>query len=192
MRCWNPRGSKIRRLTSSDEGSLFYLTGESAKDFAFEELFPRSGASGDEAIAYVGNDILYGRQGRLESVFATQNFGDVDATDVSIGVSDSIEDFTDWTIIYNSRNQKVYCVPSGQSQIWVLYKPLLVTNLSPWSKWTTLHSMAMNPTAIMNMLDPQDGLEYVALAAIILVVLVIVGRLIAQKLQEGGEAATGW
>jgi len=38
----------------------------------------------------------------------------------------------------------------------------------------------------------QDGLEYVALAAIILVVLVIVGRLIAQKLQEGGEAATGW
>ena len=38
----------------------------------------------------------------------------------------------------------------------------------------------------------QDGLEYVALAAIILVVLVIVGRMIAQKLQEGGEAATGW
>ena len=38
----------------------------------------------------------------------------------------------------------------------------------------------------------QDGLEYVALAAIILVVLVIVGRLIAQKLQEGGDAATGW
>ena len=38
----------------------------------------------------------------------------------------------------------------------------------------------------------QDGLEYVALAAIILVVLVIVARLIAQKLQEGGEAATGW
>jgi len=38
----------------------------------------------------------------------------------------------------------------------------------------------------------QDGLEYVALAAIILVVLVIVGRLIAQKLQEGGAAATGW
>jgi len=38
----------------------------------------------------------------------------------------------------------------------------------------------------------QDGLEYVALAAIILVVLVIVGRLIAQKLQEGGVAATSW
>lgn len=38
----------------------------------------------------------------------------------------------------------------------------------------------------------QDGMEYVALAAIILVVLVVVGRLIANKLQEGGEAATSW
>ena len=38
----------------------------------------------------------------------------------------------------------------------------------------------------------QDGLEYVALAAIILVVLVIVGRMIAQKLLKGGEAATAW
>ena len=38
----------------------------------------------------------------------------------------------------------------------------------------------------------QDGLEYVALAAIILIVLVVVARMIAQKLQEGGAAATGW
>jgi hypothetical protein len=38
----------------------------------------------------------------------------------------------------------------------------------------------------------QDGLEYVGLAAIILVVLVVVARMIAQKLQEGGEAATNW
>ena len=38
----------------------------------------------------------------------------------------------------------------------------------------------------------QDGLEYVALAAIILVVLIVVARMIAQKLQEGGAAATGW
>jgi hypothetical protein len=38
----------------------------------------------------------------------------------------------------------------------------------------------------------QDGLEYVALAAIILVVLVVVGNMIAKKLQEGGSAATRW
>ena len=148
-------------IISSDQGSLFYLTGGSSKDFAFDELFPRSGASGNEALTYVGNDILYGRQGRLESIIATQNFGDVEANDVSIGISDAIEDFTDWTIVYNSRNQRVYCVPANQSQMWVLHKPVIDTGLSPWSKWTTQHAMAMNPTAIMNMLDPQDGLEYV-------------------------------
>ncbi len=38
----------------------------------------------------------------------------------------------------------------------------------------------------------QDGLEYVALAAIILVVLVVVGGMIARKLQEKGKEATGW
>ncbi len=38
----------------------------------------------------------------------------------------------------------------------------------------------------------QDGLEYVALAAIILVVLVVVGNMIAKKLQAGGSAATRW
>ncbi len=38
----------------------------------------------------------------------------------------------------------------------------------------------------------QDGLEYVALAAIILVILVVVGRMIALKLQEKGAEATDW
>jgi hypothetical protein len=38
----------------------------------------------------------------------------------------------------------------------------------------------------------QDGLEYVALAAIILVVLVVVGKMIADKLNEKGAEATGW
>lgn len=38
----------------------------------------------------------------------------------------------------------------------------------------------------------QDGLEYVALAAIILVVLVAVGHMIARKVFMGGIAATSW
>ncbi len=38
----------------------------------------------------------------------------------------------------------------------------------------------------------QDGLEYVALAAIILVILVVVGKMIADKLSEKGAEATGW
>jgi hypothetical protein len=38
----------------------------------------------------------------------------------------------------------------------------------------------------------QDGLEYVALAAIILIVLVVVGKMVADKLMEKGQEATGW
>lgn len=38
----------------------------------------------------------------------------------------------------------------------------------------------------------QDGLEYVALAAIVIIVLVAVANMIATKIREGGEAATGW
>ena len=34
-------------------------------------------------------------------------------------------------------------------------------NLSPWMRWTTAHSLAFQPTFVMSMLDPVDGLEYV-------------------------------
>lgn len=145
--------------TSSKKGSMFKLTGGSAKDFAFEELYPRSGASGDEAVAYVGNDIAFGRQGRIESLISTDKFGDVDTDDISNDIFDLIEDFDDWTIVYNSRNQRIYCVPAGQKQIWTYHKS--VQGISQWSKWVTAHSNEFASTAMMNMLDPADGLEYV-------------------------------
>jgi hypothetical protein len=34
-------------------------------------------------------------------------------------------------------------------------------NLSPWMRWRTRHALAFQPTFVMSMLDPQDGLEYV-------------------------------
>jgi hypothetical protein len=45
--------------------------------------------------------------------------------------------------------------------VWVLHKSLVGTDVSPWSKWTTAHQIAFQPSAVMSMLDPQDGLEYV-------------------------------
>lgn len=150
-----------KMVTSSFKGSAYKLTGASAKDFAFEELYPRSGATGDESVVYVGNDIIIGRQGRLEALSGVEQFGDVENDDLTVGVSNLIEDFDDWTIVYNSRKQRIYCHPTGESQIWVLHKPLMGTVLSPWSKWVTAHESAFNPTAMMNMLDPSDGLEYV-------------------------------
>lgn len=147
--------------TSSRSGSMFKLTGSSAKDFAFEPLHPRSGASGDESVATTGNDITYGRNGRIESLLSTDRFGDVETDDISQDIYDQIETFNNWTVVYNARNQRVYCVPVGESEIWVMHKSLMGGELSPWSQWVTNHSMSFQPTCIMNMLDPADGLEYV-------------------------------
>ena len=148
-------------VTSSFKGSSYKLTGSSSKDFAFEELYPRSGATGDESVVYVGNDILLGKQGRIEALSGVEQFGDVENDDLTVGVSNLVDGFDDWTLVYNSRKQRVYCHPVGDSQIWVYYKPLAATTVSPWSKWVTAHESSFNPTAMMNMLDPSDSLEYV-------------------------------
>lgn len=148
-------------VISSENGSMFHLTGESAQDFAFDELYPRSFASGDESLAFIGNDVAYGRQGRIESIRDTERFGDVEADDLSVQILDQVESFSDWTTVYNSRLSRVYFFPDEQSECWVYQKALRGTELSPWSKWTTQHPLAFRPTTVMNMLDPVDGLEYV-------------------------------
>jgi hypothetical protein len=164
-------------VTSSHHGSLFNLTGADATDFAFAELYPRSGADGSESLAYAGNDILYGRQGRIESVLSTNKFGNVESDDLSNDIGDVIKDFKGWTLVYNARNQLVYCLPESQTEMWVFHKSIYERfkhieqgtdsttqkglGISPWVKWTSQASHSMQFTAMMNMLDPVDKLEYV-------------------------------
>lgn len=154
-------------ITSGSGGSLFNLSGQSAKDFAFEEFFARSGAKGDEAVVATGNDVVYGRGGRIESAIGTDRFGDVNTNDLTLPVADQVREFDDWTLVYNSRNNRVYCFPTDQSEVWVLHRELMeagirpVPGKSPWSKWTTQNALAFQPTAVMSCLDPSDGLEYV-------------------------------
>jgi hypothetical protein len=164
-------------VTSTIKGSLFKITGNSAKTdetgfdgYAIDELYPRSGASGEESLAFVGNDIFYGRPGRLESVARTDKFGNVETDDLSVQISDQVESFDSWKTVYNSRLQRVYFFPENEAQVWVLHKPLLPhqlserrpeISLSPWSKWTTQHSSSFQPTAVMPMLDPVTNEEFV-------------------------------
>lgn len=148
-------------VTSSRDGSLFKISGQSAQDFAIEPFFPRSGVSGSEAMTNIGNDALYARQGRIESLMSTDKFGDVETDDVSLKVSDQIEAYSDWTLVYNQRVQRAYCFSSGVGECWTLHKPMVGGELSPWMKWTTEHGLDFQPTAVMNCLDPSDGLEYV-------------------------------
>lgn len=147
--------------SSSFKGAMNKITGSDSTDFAVNPMYPMSGASGDESMVYTGSDIMYGKNGRIESLLATDKFGNVEQDDLSLKIADLVKGFSGWNIVYNSRLQRVYCLPSGnQSQIWVYHTPLAGLDVSPWSKWTTIHSTAYNPTCIWNALDPVDGLEY--------------------------------
>lgn len=149
-------------VTSSDaNGSMFKLTGNDAKDFAMTELFPRSGASGDESVIYAGNDIYYGRKSVIESLAATDQFGDVEADDLSVDISDKIEGYKNWTAVYNAEKKRAYFFADTKTDCWVLHQSLLDGGVSPWSIWATDHSINFTPTFVMNLLDPSDELEYV-------------------------------
>lgn len=148
-------------ILSTEHGQLFNLTGTSAKDYAFTEFYPGSAAAGQESVAYVGNDIIYGRQGRIESVRDTDRFGDSEADDLTRQVADQIANYAGWRIVYNSRLNRVYLFPEEGSEVWVISNAMRGGQVSPWMRWTTLHPLAFEPTFVMSMLDPGDGLEYV-------------------------------
>lgn len=151
-----------RLIFLSRDGNIYSLIGSDSNDYEIDELYAGAPGSGDEALVYVGNDVLYGRQGVIESLVATDKFGDIENTDPSVPIADKIENFKDWAIVYNSRFQRVYCYPDTQSQLWVLNKPIFEEKqFSPWMRWTTQHASSFNPTAMWSALDPNDGLEYV-------------------------------
>jgi hypothetical protein len=155
-------------VTSSLQGAIFKFTGSDAQDFSMNPLHPRSGADGNESVAFVSNDVIYGRIGRIEALSGVERFGDVETNDLSLDISDQIEAYSGWTITYNSRLQRIYCFSNGKNVLWVLNKNLINqirgeegTPVSPWSRYLTQHPLDFKPTAVMNVLDPQDGLEYV-------------------------------
>jgi hypothetical protein len=148
-------------IFSTEKGRIFSLTGSSAKDFAFTEFYAGSSATGDESLAYIGNDIIYGRPGRIESVRDTDRSGDSESDDLSAIIATSIQDYDGWKVVYNSRLNRVYIFPDEGSEVWVYETAMREGGLSPWMRWTTSHPLAFQPTFVMSMLDPADGLEYV-------------------------------
>ena len=148
-------------VVSSDEGSMFKIVDRISSQLSIDELYPRSGAEGDESVVFIGNDVAFGRRGAIETLTGIEQFGDVQVDDLSLKIFDEVQSVVSWTNVYNSRTFTGYFFPGGGSEAWVLHKPTLATDLSPWVKWTTQHPLAFQPTAVMNALDPQDGLEYV-------------------------------
>jgi hypothetical protein len=148
-------------ILSTQYGKLFQLNGSSAQDFEFDEFFPGSYAAGDESVAYIGNNIIYGRQGRIESAIDTNRFGDSAADDITKGIGDRVKTYTGWTAVYNSRLNRVYLFPESTQEVWVFDNALTDGKVSPWMRWTSAHALGFLPTFVMSMLDPTDGLEYV-------------------------------
>ena len=146
---------------SQEFGAFEKLTGSTAKDFALEKLHRGSGARGTESVVSTGNDIIFGAEGRVESLQSVDRFGDVEIDDLSFKIADDIESLDDWTLAYNERLKRTYCFPAAKDEVHVMFNEFVGSDLSPWSKYTTRHAFSFNATAIMVCQDPVDKLRYV-------------------------------
>lgn len=158
-------------LMSTEKGRMFILTGDTAQNFDVKEFHVGSAVSGDEALKNIGNDVLMGLPGRIETLTGTLNFGDVEANDLSLPISDVLKNVPAWTIEYDRRLQRAYCFPQDVAAVYVFYKSVIndpsadgglrlhSSDLSPWSKWTTTHSLGFQPTTVMQMINPVNGRE---------------------------------
>lgn len=158
---------------SSQGGQIHILDGSSAKDYAMRDLYGDSGADGEEPIVFIGNDVAYGRQGKIESLISTDRLGDVATDDLSRQIRDDVRDGQNWLAAYSARQSRVYFFQRDRSKIFVYHKDFVderlrqiqqdrpVAPLSPWSVWTTQHPSAFQTDVCMPLLDPTTGLEEV-------------------------------
>jgi hypothetical protein len=137
-------------VISTERGRIFKLSGSSPDDYKWVDFYANSNAVGSESMTSSGNDIFYMRQGSaIESLSATQNYGDVAADDVSRWIPDTVANLTGGIAVYDQKNQKVLWFVTGK--VLALYKDLLYggcvideagqkAKLSPWSVYKTSHS----------------------------------------------------
>lgn len=151
-------------IVSTKEGRLFKLTGSDSRDYAWVDFYAYSASIGDESMISAGNDIFYMRKGAaIESLIATQNYGDVAADDVSRWIPETVKNLTGAIAAYDQQNQKVLWFIT--EKILVLYKDLFYggavvdelgtkLKLSPWSVYTTTHDSAFTTSCAKYMKIP--------------------------------------
>jgi hypothetical protein len=151
-------------IISTTEGSLFKLSGSSASTYRFDNFYPGSNAVGVEAMVSMGNDVIYMRRGgNIESLVATQSYGDVAADDLSRWISTTVSGLTEAIAVYDQSNQKVLFFVS--SKVLVLFKDILYggsivgekgerAKASPWSIYSTLDTAGFNTSAAQYMRMP--------------------------------------
>jgi len=169
-----------RVVLSTKESRIYSLLGSSAQvstttdAFRFAKFYAGSGAVGDEAMVFVGNDIYIGNVGRIESLAATDTLGQVNVNDLTRQILDDVKDIDDWTLVFNEARQKVLCFSPDKSRVFVFHKSFLdavtrgvaaqqqgLSEISPWSVWQTDHGLSFQPQAVWSMKRPTDKLHHV-------------------------------
>lgn len=140
-------------IISTEEGRLFKLSGSNSTNFNWAEFYAGSAAIGDESIANVGNDVMYMRAGgNIESLVATDTFGDVSTDDISRFIPSSVESLEGAIVVYDQVNQKVFFFCT--SKVLALFKDMLSSGKSPWSVYKTQHANGFNTSAAKYMRRP--------------------------------------
>lgn len=134
-----------RLVLSTVNGKIFGLLGDDATDYEFKDFYPGSSGLGDEPIVNVGNDLIYFRRGKaVESLLATDTYGDVSTDDLSWWIPTSAKTMSNPIVVYDQSQQNVYFFDADLEGVLVYdkefaYSPkFLEQRLSPWSKYTTL------------------------------------------------------
>ena len=134
-------------IMSTEGGRLWKLTGTDSTDFVWVPFYTGSYATGEESMSTIGNDMVYMKKdGVIESLIATQNFGDVSANDLSKWIRDTTSGASSSITVYDQSRQKVYFF-AGSNRLLVLFKDLLGTELSPWMVYKTDHSSSFSTNA---------------------------------------------
>lgn len=152
-------------IVSTENGRLWKLTGVDSTDFAWTPFYSGSSAAGTgvnvEAMINIGNDIAYMKSdGIIESLAASDTYGDVNADDLSRWIPDTVEGLSSCITAYDQARQKVYFF-AGSNKVLVLFKDLLATDLSPWSLYKTNHTSSFSTRAAIYMRQPGGSNYYV-------------------------------
>lgn len=146
-------GSPGTLVISTTGGRLFQLTGTNAKDFEWTDFYDGSSAVSDEAIANIGNDVTFMRQGgHISSLTVTQFAGNAKTAELSRFIPSTIANLSSCQIGYDKVRQKVYYFVTNK--VLTLFKDLIETGKSPWSVYETNHSSNFTTNCVKYMQWP--------------------------------------
>ncbi|MGI9317948.1 MAG: hypothetical protein ACR2QW_11490 [bacterium] len=141
---------KRSTIVSTEGGQLFELVGDDSTNYRFEPFYGGSGAIGTDSFVNANDDVYYMRQGGvIESLRGTVAYGDVGTDDISLPIQDTVKNLTSTRAVYDQTNQKILFWTG--SEILVLFKNLIRSELSPWSIYRTTHASNFSTKAAVYM-----------------------------------------